>query len=49
MEFFDRYGNAHAYSPDAEHIYLWRGTPVAYFRDDRIFSFNVAQLDRFGE
>ncbi|WP_417424703.1 4-fold beta flower protein [Hoeflea sp.] len=40
MEFFDRNSKATCYTPDGEHLYLWTGTPVGYFSDDRVYSFS---------
>lgn len=47
MEFYDKQGRAYAYSPDGEYIYLWSGKPVAYFRDEKIYSFAGRFLGRF--
>jgi hypothetical protein len=47
MEFFDRNGKATCYSPDGEHLYLWSGEPVGYFRDGRVYSFGGKVLGWF--
>ena len=47
MEFFDRNGKATCYAPDGEHLYLWTGKPVAYFSDDRVYSFKGKLLGWF--
>lgn len=40
MDFFDSSGEATCYSPDGQHLYLWDGTPVGYFSNDKVYTFS---------
>lgn len=46
--FYDRNGNAVAYTEDNEHIYMFNGNPVAYFYNDKVYGFNGIHLGWFG-
>jgi 4-fold beta flower protein len=39
LDFFNRNGEAIAYTDDGTHIYSWGGKPLAYIADDKIYSF----------
>jgi hypothetical protein len=48
MDFIDRTGDAVAYlDDDGEAIYLWDGTPVAFFSGDSIYSYSGKHLGYF--
>lgn len=44
MTLYDYSGRAVAYSDDGETIYLFDGTPVAYFYGDMVYGFKGQQL-----
>jgi hypothetical protein len=39
LHFYNRHGEAIAYTDDGTHIYSWGGKPLAYIADDKIYSF----------
>ncbi len=45
--FYDRNGTPIAYTTDGEHIYLFKGKPVAYISGDSIYSYSGSHLGRF--
>lgn len=45
--FYNKHGVAIFYTEDQEHLYLYTGTPVGYFRDDSVYSFSGRHLGRF--
>jgi hypothetical protein len=47
MVFYDREGNAIAYSEDDVHIYTFAGRAVAYLKESSVYSFSGAHLGRF--
>jgi hypothetical protein len=47
LTFYNNSGKPIAYTEDGEHIYLFNGTPVAYFSDDSVYGFNGKHLGRF--
>lgn len=46
--FYNRQGKPTAYTNDEVHIYLFSGTPVAYFSNDSVYSFSGKHLGRIG-
>ena len=49
LVFYDQNGRPIAYCEDGEYIYLYSGTPVAYFYEDSIYSFKGKHLGRFSD
>ncbi len=47
LEFYSATGDAICFSRDDEHLYLWKGRPVAYLLRDRVYTFNERQLGWF--
>ena len=47
LVFYDRSGNPVAYSEDGDHLYLYNGTPAAYFDSSRVYSFSGRPLGFF--
>lgn len=45
--FYNQHGQAVAYAENDECIYLYTGTPVAYFDDDSVYSFSGKHLGWF--
>ena len=40
MTFYDSYGTPVAYTEDDESIYLFKGNPVAYFYENKVYGYN---------
>jgi hypothetical protein len=40
LEFFSENGEATAFSPDDEHLYLWDGSAVAYLHDGKVYAYS---------
>lgn len=47
IAFYDRSGQAVAYSEDGEHIYLFSGEPIAYLDSDAVYSYRGELLGWF--
>lgn len=47
MTFYDSHGKPIVYSDNGEDIYTFRGRPVAYFSDNKVYGFNGHYLGWF--
>ena len=47
MNFYDKNGNATAYTEDNIHIYLFNGKAVVYFQCNKVYGFNGSHLGWF--
>lgn len=47
ITFYNQHGKPIAYSKDGIHIYLFNGTPVAYFHRESVYGYNGKHLGRF--
>lgn len=47
MVFYNKKGNAIAYTEDDIHLYLFNGEPVVYFYNEKIYGFNGKHLGWF--
>jgi len=47
MEFFNRSGDACCHLVDGEYLYLWKGKPVGYLVDGKVYGYKGRQLGWF--
>ncbi len=47
ITFYNQNGQPIAYTKDETHIFLFSGEPVAYFRNDSVYSYSGRHLGRF--
>jgi hypothetical protein len=49
LTFYNKTGKPIAYTQDGEHIYLFNGSPVAYFHGGSVYSYKGKHLGRFNK
>jgi hypothetical protein len=47
VDFYDHSGNPYAYCDDGEHIYTFKGKPIAYISDESIYRFDGKHVGYF--